>query len=282
MKRTIGALLLGSPLLGALLGGCAINDGQGEDLSRFAKPSAFQLASPTIEATPATRILSGPTTARLILDREDIDLRYTWDGSVPTESSPRYVEPLVVREGGELQVVAFGDGFAASEVARAQFVAPGRTLSNVRVEPAPSKPYAGSGAGTLTDGVAGSGDFRDGRWLGFQSAVTITGDLGERAGLTGVLVGTRQDPGSWIFFPESVRVEVSEEGETFAIWATVEGTSEGSRTHFIEIEAEPRSARWLRITVTPPAKLPEDHPGYPNGKPWLFLDEVIVGTAEGP
>ena len=271
MKSLFSALLFIS-----VLSGCVVTDGKSEDWSRFARPSEFQLATPTIAAAPASRILSEPTSLQLILDREGTDLHYTWDGSTPTQDSPRYVAPLERRIGGELKVVAFGAGFRPSAVARAQFVSPGHVLSDVHIEPDPSAPYVGSGTKTLLDGVAGSADFRDRRWLGFQSAVTVTIDLGEKVKVTRVLVGTREDPSSWIFFPKSLAVEVSATGDHYEPWATLEEPPEATPLHFLTVRGDECAARWLRIEISPPEQLPEHHPGYPDGKPWLFLDEIIV------
>lgn len=145
----------------------------------------------------------------------------------------------------------------------------------------PDAPYAGNGAPSLVDGLLGSRDIRDGRWLGFQGKdVQVTLDFGAPAPVRHVSVSVLQRQRSWIFFPKAVTFAASFDGEN---WMTV-----AQPTQYPSSERDPvikqvgtrvdmMPFRYLRIDVEGFGPNPEWHaaPGRPS---WLFLDEIMIET----
>lgn len=147
----------------------------------------------------------------------------------------------------------------------------------------PSRYYTGGGNNALIDGRLGSTDFRDGVWQavsGIDMQAVI--DFGALRDFS--FVGTRwyHYSKAWIFRPEEVHYEISNDGIT---WTTLERvTAPGAINklseqmpydYSFESEAGPRSGRYLRMTAKNAGPCPEWHDAV--GEPsWLFVDEIVV------
>lgn len=248
---------------------------------KFAPTSAIQLAAPIIQASPAQRLFSDSIGVQLELDLEGTVIRYTLDGTLPKETSPQYSHPITLNDSACIKAVAFGGGFRASEVASSEFRRHGQQIQSITVQPPPRAPYAGAGVSTLQDGVEGTADFRDGRWLGYQEPVTLLIDLGTPRSVTELVLGCRQDPSSWIFYPARVVIHTAVEGAPFEAWATFDSPNDEvaqrkSGLSFLSIAGPARTATLLQVEISPLHPLPDWHAGHPEGRGWLFLDEVLV------
>jgi hexosaminidase len=140
--------------------------------------------------------------------------------------------------------------------------------------------YPGTGAFTLTDGARGT-VFADGLWNGWQGPdLDATIDLGNSMSLHEVSISLLEEVRSWILYPSSVRVQLSDDrgqwrdGGTVAL--NVPTTSDGRSRRLVTIALPAGSAaRWVRVVATNPGRLPAWHPG--AGSPsWIFADEIVV------
>ncbi len=147
----------------------------------------------------------------------------------------------------------------------------------------PSPQYPGGGATSLCDGILGSRDHNDGRWMGWSGEdLEAVIDLGEEGTIRRVGVDCLRAQGPWIFLPRRVEVALSLDGETWMEAGSLD----------VPLERDPRNAavrlwidlptgvdltqaRYLRILARNRGVLPEWHSGYP-GKAWLFVDEIVV------
>ena len=87
-----------------------------------------------------------------------------------------------------------------------------------------------------------------------------------------------RDIGTWIFAPEWVQFELSEEGEHFHPLPRFEASAakQGDPNEVLEFARETaRKARYVRVTAKNIGICPEWHAGA-GGKAWLFVDEVVV------
>ena len=130
--------------------------------------------------------------------------------------------------------------------------------------------YAGSGDNTLTDGRGGGWNYGDSRWLGFiggETPLDLTLDLGSVQSISEIATDFYQSGGAWIWYPSAFTISVSTDGQTFrdiytngtpidkqavsnTAWWTWRGTTE---------------ARYIRLQ----GKCSE-----PGG--WIFVDEIVV------
>ena len=209
-----------------------------------------------------------------------VRIRYTLDGSEPTRRSPLYAEPLVFTETATICATAFRDGKALGRVSRrtlALHKAIGKPVQSPSVW---SEKYHGGGSAGLTDGKRATVLHTDDRWIGYQgSDLTATIDLGEETSIRQVALGCLEAQNSWIFYPKSLEVQLSTDGEHFESAGSVEyettARTEVERRRDFVIDTGDRTARFVRVQVDSMMHCPEWHRGA-GGKAWLFVDEIVV------
>lgn len=138
--------------------------------------------------------------------------------------------------------------------------------------------YPAKGKATLTDGNPGYTDFSY-NWLCFYGVQMVaTVDMGKVQRVQAVKMHFLDDPRHWIFTPEKVIVEVSEDGQQYKPLQTLNTPMTGEhfdvavRNYFTSGNAK---ARYIRVTAVPPATLP-DWRYSPTKKPMIACDEIYV------
>jgi len=122
----------------------------------------------------------------------------------------------------------------------------------------------------LTDGVQGKRPWKGDQWLGFSNdTVQFSIDLGEKTRFSKIALGSLDDPGSWIYLPEKILIETSNDGihykllkELPIVSESISGTVKGK-------------ARFVRITLLNNEFIPEGNPGA-GTTPWTFIDELMI------
>lgn len=207
-------------------------------------------------------------------------LRYTTDGSEPNASSDLYEKPIRIKNSSLIKAKAFKTGFLPSETVSTQLVALGRKIKSIEISPEPNKSYPGKGGSTLIDQVAGSLNFRDGNWLGYNAGpITITIDLGKDKKVNEILLSTLTSAGSWIMPPSAIKSMFSKNGIDFKetqILKTDPLTehSSGGKTYY-SLKQKIEKTRFVRLIIEPLENLPHWHAGSGNAA-WVFLDEIII------
>jgi len=143
-----------------------------------------------------------------------------------------------------------------------------------------SSRYTGGGPDAVVDNIRGSYDFDDNNWQGYEGVDFITtADLGIVQSLKYISAGFLQNQESWIFMPDSVTFEISDDGQIYKLIGTAQNTiserQAGSVIHDFSIELQQASARYIRIRATNRRTCPDWHPGS-GSKSWLFVDEIII------
>lgn len=240
----------------------------------------YQLSKPVIKVIDGGALFEKK--AKVILDfrLEGSELRYTLDGSEPNTSSPLYTKPILIKASNRINAKAFKEGFLPSETVSLELMKLGQQIESVEISPAPSTSYPGNGGQTLLDRKAGSTNFRDGHWLGYDSGpVTLTIDLGKLSKVDRVVLSTLSSSGSWIMPPTQIEASFSQDGTAFKYnqelnIKSLTGHEPGAK-HYYSLKNESGKVRYIKLVVHPLAKLPDWHAG--KGNPaWLFLDEVII------
>ncbi len=144
----------------------------------------------------------------------------------------------------------------------------------------PDPRYPGSGPGSLLDGQLAAPTYRDGRWLGFEGVrLRLEIDLGTAMTITECRAGFLEQQVVWVFPPTLFQMEYSLDGLNYviAIHTQTERITPSDIARRLESGGgfTPIRARYVRITASGPAACPDWHAGA-GGKPWLFVDEVII------
>lgn len=129
--------------------------------------------------------------------------------------------------------------------------------------------YPAAGESTLTDGLLGGWTYGDRRWQGFLTDIDVTVDIGKTQPVRYIGATFMQSPGSWVYFPEQVRISVSSDGKAYREIAVVnnEFPYRDPEIAFMPFAyAGETEARYIRLEADVHTR-----PGS-----WLFLDEIVV------
>ena len=206
-------------------------------------------------------------------------IRFTVDGSDPGKSAELYRGPIQITQTTSLRARAFAPNGETSGVAVAQFtrfVPAGKLTLLTSYSPQ----YTGGGDDALIDGRRGRNDWRLGAWQGYEGNDLIgMVDLGRVKEISTVSLGCLQDENSWIFFPVSVEVSTSPDGESFdppvRIAGPISPREPGSIIHDFSARFNGRQARYVRFEAKNIGVCPDWHKGK-GGKAWLFVDEIAI------
>ena len=143
----------------------------------------------------------------------------------------------------------------------------------------PTGRYADMPSGSLTDGILGGTTFVE-SWVGWEGTdCSFMVDLGDIRSIREADVDCLHQLGSWVLFPKSVSVSISEEGRKWRHISTMEiGEDRDVSVKFRKFGMSlptPVSARYIRFDVGGTITCPSWH--YGIGMPsWFFIDEVFV------
>lgn len=257
------------------------------ELSRFQVPDATVLMVPTPEikvemnGNEDFRIFNEPLNVTLNCVEEKAQIRYTLDGSEPTEKSALYKKPFTIEQSCMLKVRAFAKGKEHSfEAVRCIEYHP--IKSTTFVTP-PVERYGKNADIALMDGKKGvRGDYYN-DWLGFNGDnMEATIELTKPMDVNVIKVGVCHEPNDWVMWPKAVWVSFSEDGTNFTDWKLAELPVFSRPDPMLghgRIEARARvdakKARFIRVKVENYGVLPDWHP-YKGEKAWIMVDEITL------
>lgn len=196
------------------------------------------------------------------------EIRYTTDGSEPTDSSTLYGEPFSLINTATVKAALFKDSLRAGEIT--QFTADihkgiGKKIiyNNKWNERYPAKSDT-----TLLNGQYGGLSYGDGEWQGFLGDFDVTLDFERREELHQVKLRFMQISGPGVYMPGNVKLFASDDGKHFREMQTLENdvptTDASLRFKTFEFDLQGRLARYVRIV------------GQNTKKGFLFTDEIVV------
>ncbi|HSK13057.1 MAG TPA: family 20 glycosylhydrolase [Phnomibacter sp.] len=222
---------------------------------------------------------NGTLKASLGTEIKDGYIVYTTDGAEPTVQSNRYTAPIDINSTMTLKasVVLHGRirGTEASKQTFSRHLALGRPVT---YQFPISRQYQADGPNALTDGIRGT--FTVGKyWHGIsgRDMVAII-DMGSITNISNISLGCLHKYSDWIFLPQSVTFEISDDGLRFMQMGMVSNDRSidvREAIHDFRMTAPAGTkARYLRISAKNNL-CPPGHPG--AGKPgWIFADEIVV------
>jgi putative alpha-1,2-mannosidase len=202
---------------------------------------------------------------------------YTLDGSAPTVNSTLYSLPVTISSNTTVKAIAVEDG-------KTSFVDEGAftkirddiklTLVNKYL---PN--YADEGDNALINGIHGKTSWRLGNWQGFRGNDLIAIiDMERVRPIKQVSLGTLQDSGAWIVFPQYVQYWVSDDGINYKLAATVNTKVDIKDLH-VQIQEFTAmlnlKARYIKLIAKQYGPLPEWHESKGN-QSYIFADEITV------
>lgn len=223
----------------------------------------------------------GPMQVSITCPTPHAQIRYTLDGTVPTEKSLLYTKPFTIQNTVMVKARAFKQGEAPSFVATEQFSFD--YVVSCQFAHKPNTPYNKNASKALFDGELGDANDLSRGWLGFSGHdVQIDMELGKPITMDAVTLRFAHVPDAWVFAPEQVMVAVSSDGKEYTdfVPATIsyDAASESMNTTQLQIITIPmahENVRFVRIVAKPIGRIPQWHRAK-GLKPWIMIDEVAI------
>ena len=257
------------------------------ELTRFQLPKLTDIIVPMPEIHSSMlgnenyRIYNRPISIPMICADKDAEIRYTLDGSEPTEKSRKYTKSFIIIQSCKVKAKAFKKGCVSSFMAMRQFNR--LNIKNTTFVNPPVERYGKDADIALMDGKKGTpGDYHN-DWLGFEGVnMEATIELAVPTKINTVKVGLCHEPNDWVMWPKSVWVSFSKDGKNFTDWQMAElpvfgrpDKMQGFGRIEARLHADGKQWKFVRVKVENPGVLPEWHP-YAGQKAWIMVDEVTI------
>ena len=143
----------------------------------------------------------------------------------------------------------------------------------------PNDKYPGESDESLINGLAGTVNYTDPSWQGFEAEDLIaTIDLGTLTEISEIKARFLQSQVFWIFLPKKIEIEHSIDGKNFELLYESYPNNDFNFEQNIftyTVQTEKIRSRYVRIKAENIKKCPEYHPGA-GGPSWIFSDEIII------
>jgi hypothetical protein len=204
---------------------------------------------------------------------------YTIDGSVPTKDSRVYTVPFSIDRTTTVKAIAIGANNTLSFPVESVLTRRPHDWS-VKVISGYSTQYTGGGDDAIVDGIRGTTNFASGEWQGIQGKpYEAVIDLKRETEIRELGASFLQVAGPWIWIPDRIEFEVSNDGVNFVRAAEIKpGFPQREMTPTIKEYRQaisPVKARYVRVRAFNFGKIPAWHPGA-GGGPWIFVDEILI------
>ncbi|CAM3764743.1 GH92 family glycosyl hydrolase [Mucilaginibacter galii] len=203
---------------------------------------------------------------------------YTMDGSLPTNRSNSYTNPIALYGTTTLRAIAIKNGVSSFVNTGTFTLLKGNnkiSLTNKYL-----RNYAAAGDEALIDGLYGTSNWRMGNnWQGYQNNdLEAIVDMGQVKTVKQVSLTTLQDTRAWIVFPKEVQYSVSDDGRTYRQLVTVK-TKVGVDSMSPQTKAFTATlntkARYIKVIAKQYGPLPQWHES--KGSPsYIFADEISI------
>lgn len=209
----------------------------------------------------------------------DAPIYYTLDGKTPTSRYKLYAGPITVTQTCTLKAVAMNKG-VEKDVLTIDIPLHKALGKSVTWSRRPHPRYVSGLPESLVDGIRGPQIFKSEEWGAWNGGpVSLTIDMGQTEPYSSVSVGMISDKPSYVFFPEKIVVEVSEDGENFSEVAVadngVENETDPDMLKDFTLTFPETTARYIKVTIEPVKNIPDWH--YAAGRrTYVFVDELIV------
>ena len=208
------------------------------------------------------------------------DIRYTTDGSEPTEASTLYESPFMVNESMIIKAVSFKNGEKSRTICDTVNVnAASFTKAEFKTAPAPG--YAFNGASTLVDGIAGgTTNYRTGRWIGFVgNDCDVVIDLGTEQSISEVGFNCCVFQCDGVVDAAGVEIYGSLDGDKYELIASEDYPEIKKEQEFDTpshtVKFDRTSTRYLNVIIKSHKALPQWH-AFAGAKAFVFVDEISI------
>jgi|GEM_PF-13089 len=210
-------------------------------------------------------------------DIEGAEIYFTLDGSEPGLNSKKYQGPLKIDRSVIITALVGKENQMLGQIAGQPIIYHEASGRNIAYKYPVHPNYAAHGPNALTDGFRGGTLLRP-HWHGFNGTdMVVFIDLGKEKTLKSLTVGALQRQVDWVFLPQWIQLEVSDDGVNYRNAGRQNPPEVTDMLQVVDIimNLDNVSARYLKITARNFGVCPPGHSG--EGEPaWLFVDEIVI------
>ncbi|WGH76321.1 family 20 glycosylhydrolase [Tenacibaculum tangerinum] len=200
------------------------------------------------------------------------DIRFTLDGTIPTEKSTLYTAPIPITKSVTIKAASFDKKEQIGAVFSKDILKHKAINQTISLSVPPNPTYGKGGKEILINGIQGNKSrYGDKEWLGFDTdSVSITIDFEKPTAISSIITRFYNSVGSWIYPPKKYTVSLNNGFTKEVVLNTTSETTVKSR-----ISIPKQTVKQLNITISCFGKIPEGEQGAGH-LAWLFIDEIIV------
>ncbi len=270
----------------AIMNGGTLEFEMSDTAPDYRVPSSLNWGNPLVQFVPSVPVVSGGS--RIFRDSFSITLSthtpgatiyYTLDGSQPSPEYNRYTGPIKIDQDTTLKAIAVKRD-RRSLVAESIFTKRKNDWT-AKLFSEYNSQYPGNGEDTIIDGLRGNANFAAGEWQGFWGRpFEAVIDMKRPTRVNRVGGSFLQTVRSWIWMPDRIEFEASDDGVSFRKIAEIKTDfpvrdEKPQIKEFFNTLPEPITARYIRVRAHNFGKIPEWHLGA-GGDPWIFVDEIFI------
>lgn len=188
-----------------------------------------------------------------------------------------YKKPFRIKNSAVIEAYSEYGGAQSKVVAATYIRRPNDFI--VKLSQNPNPQYTAGGSDALTDGIAGSTNWRKGDWHGYQSTdFECTVDLRRNRKIQTITAGFLQDTRSWILMPTRVEFYAVDKKGNQQLLTFVDNTVAADNYDLIRKEFHcnvPVKTKQIRVKAYNFGTLPKWHQGA-GGDAFIFVDEISV------
>lgn len=258
---------------------CEENDPRDFCKIEYPKIKSSVLPLPVISSNK-TRF-DGPMLISISTSLNGAEIRYTLDGTTPSEKSLLFKKPFSIEGSTIVKARVFQkDGtssFTATQVYSFDYI------SEASFDLKPNTPYNKNYATALYDGEQGEVNDLSQGWIGFSgNDMSVTFALSKLINLDKVQLRFAHNPDAWIMAPESVDLFVSTDGITYSdaksAVITYNPLSEDMnmpQVVAVDVNVDSKQVKFVKIVAKNVGRLPQWHKAK-GLKSWIMSDEIIL------
>lgn len=203
-------------------------------------------------------------------------IKYTTDGSNLSIQSLSYSNPIEINSNQTIKAAYFEEGKQKSATVEQTFYLNKATGKKIELVHQPHENYSIGGAFSLVDGMIGNRTKFGRDWLGFWGKDAIaTVDLGKLEDIQKISVSVLSNEGSWIYYPKSIEVFTSVDGQNFQSIQIVSSEEIKSKKGEITVNFSTQKAQFVKVVAINNGTIADGYPGA-GSQSWLFVDEIGV------